>query len=239
MGNLTNDMRRLRGEVDALRGDRGALMQDLTHGARDLTSAVAAMRTGFAFAHAAMAQKTGGERKAFVAAVIDEVNSLLSEFSRDRNDMARNGRHNREVFLAEMRKQVTGLRKETADDLMGARLVWRGESPNKSRPVPMKQQDVVVKPLSPLMEEEPKAVAAPEIEIKVENPPVAFNEPPPTEEDESTTVVAPLEAPVVETPNVEMPPPVFAAPAVPKRKEKSLLDEKPAKTATRGRRVKE
>ena len=77
------------------------------------------MQAYFAAAHTAMAKKTSGEREAFVAAMIDEVNSLLGEFSRDRNDMARKGRHDREVFLSEMRRQVTGLRKETADDLDG------------------------------------------------------------------------------------------------------------------------
>jgi len=57
MGNLTDDMTRLRGEVDVLRGVRGALMNDLTRGARDLTTAVAAMRADFTSAHTAMAKK--------------------------------------------------------------------------------------------------------------------------------------------------------------------------------------
>ncbi len=109
MGNLTDDMTRLRGEVDALRDVRGALMQDLTRGARDLAATVSAMRADFTSAHAAMAKQTRGERKTFVAAVIDEVNSLLGEFSRDRNDMARKGRHDRGAFLSEMSRQVAGL----------------------------------------------------------------------------------------------------------------------------------
>jgi hypothetical protein len=207
MGNLTDDMTRLRGEVDALRGARSALINDLTRGARDLTTAVAAMRADFASAHTAMAKKTGEERETFVATVIDEVNSLLGEFSRDRNDMARKGRHDRRTFLSEMSRQVTGLCKDTTDDLMGARLAWRGERPGKSRPVPMKKKPVVVKPI-----------------------------PPPVEAALKKTVAAP-EAPVVETPKVKAPPFVSASkPPFQKSKEKSWLDEKPVKARTRAKR---
>ena len=207
MGNLTDDMTRLRGEVEALRGARGALMQDLTRGARDLATDVAAMRANFTAAHTAMAKKTGEEREAFVAAVIDEVNSLLGAFSRDRDDMARKGRYDRGIFLTEMRRQVTGMCKETADDLMGARLAWRGRSPGKSRPVPMTKVPVAVKPISP-----------------------------PVEAALKKTVAAP-EAPAVETPKVKTPPSVSASkPPFQKSKEKSWLDEKPAKAMTRAKR---
>jgi hypothetical protein len=209
MGNLTDDMTRLRGEVDALRSDRGALMQELARGAKDLASTVSAMQADFAAAHAAMAKQARGEREAFVAAVIDEVNSLLGEFSRDRNDMARKGRHDRGVFLSEMKRQVTGMCKETADDLMGARLAWRGESPRKSRPVQLKKEPAVVKPLSP-----------------------------PVGSALKKTVAAPAAAPAVKTPKVKAPPSVSASkPPFQKSKEKSWLDEKPAKT-TKGKRGK-
>jgi hypothetical protein len=210
MGNLTDDMTRLRGEVDALRSDRGALMQELARGAKDLASTVSAMQADFAAAHAAMAKQARGEREAFVAAVIDEVNSLLGEFSRDRNDMARKGRHDRGVFLSEMKRQVTGMCKETADDLMGARLAWRGESPRKSRPVQLKKEPAVVKPLSP-----PVGSAL-----------------------KKKTVAAPAAAPAVKTPKVKAPPSVSASkPPFQKSKEKSWLDKKPAKT-TKGKRGK-
>ena len=226
MGNLTGDMTRLRGEVEALRGARGALMNDLTRGTRDLTTAVAAMRADFTSAHAAMAKKTGEERGAFVAAVIDEVNSLLGAFSQDRDDTARKGRHDREVFLSEMRRQVTGLRKETADDLMGARLAWRGESPGKSRPVPMKKEPVVVKPILPPVEAAlKKTVAAPE--IKAEKPPVTFKEPL-KKEEEKKTVAAP-QAPAVETPKVKAPPSVSTSMPFQKSKEKNKWMKSPPK----------
>ena len=262
MGNLTDDMTRLRGEVDALRSSRGALMHGLARGASDLATAVAAMRADFTTAHATMAKKTGEERNAFVAAVVSEVNTLLGDFSRDRDDMARKGRHDRGIFLTEMRRQVTGLCKETADDMMGARLAWRGQSSRKSRPVQLEKEPVFVAPVTPAAEEPAKkTVAAPE--FKAEKPPVTFKEPlkkeeekkivvvapdfkagkppvtfmEPQKKEEKKTVVAPV-PPAVETPKVKMPPPVFAAPEVPKQKEKSWLDEKPAKIATKGKRGK-
>jgi hypothetical protein len=209
MGNLIDDMTHLRGEVEALRGARSVLMQDLTRGARDLTTAVGAMRANFTSAHAAMAKQTRRERETFVAAVIDEVNSLLGEFSEDRNDMARKGRHDRGVFLSEMRRQVTGMCKDTADDVMGARLAWRGRSPGKSRPVRMKKEPAVVKPISP-----------------------------PVEAALRKTVAAP-EALAVETHKVKVLPAVRASkPPFQKSKEESRLDEKAAKAMTRAKRGK-
>jgi len=234
MGKLTDDMTRLRGEIETLRGAREALLQEMARDARELTTAVSAMQAYFAAAHAAMAKKTSGEREAFVAAMIDEVNSLLGEFSRDRNDKARKGRHDRGVFLSEMRRQVMDLRKETADDLMGARLAWRGERPGKSRPVPMKEEPVVVKPITPPVEAAlKKTVAAPE--FKAEKPPVTFKEPLKKEEEKKTVVAAP-QAPAVKPPKLKTPVPVVDSLAFQKSKEKSRLDEKPAKAMTRAKR---
>ena len=216
MGNLTNDMMRLRGEVDALRSDRGALMQNLSRGTRDLTTVVAAMRADLTAAHTAMAKKTGRERGDFVAGVISDVNSLLGAFSQDRNDMARKGRHDRGVFLSEMKRQVTGMCKETTDDLMGARIAWRGQSPRKSRPVQLKKAPVVVKPLSPPVEKAlKKTVAAPE--IKAKKPPVTFWEPL-HKEKEKKTVAAP-KAPAVEHPRAKAPQSVSASKPFQKNKD--------------------
>ncbi len=259
MGNLTDDMTRLRGEVDALRSARGALMQGLAQGACDLAATVAAMRADFTAAHTAMAKKAGEERGAFVAAVISDVNSLLGDFSRDREDMSRNGKHDRGIFLTEMRRQVTGIRKETADDMMGARLAWRGQSPPKSRPVQLKKETLFVAPVKPPVEEKAKKMAAAP-ELKAEKPPVTFKEPLKKEEEKKAVIAAPefemekppvtfreplkkedkktaaaLAPPAVAPPKVKMPPPAFAAPEAPKQKEKSRLDEKPAKTATKGK----
>ena len=240
MGNLTDDMTRLRGEVEVLRGVRGALMQDLTRGARDLTTAVSAMRATFSAAHAAISKQTRGERETFVAAVVSEVNSLLDAFCRNRNDMARKGRVDRGVFLSKMRRQVTGMRREvtgmcrdTADDLMGARLAWRGESPGKSRPVAMKKP-VSAKPIPPLVEAAlKKTVAAPE--IKTEKPPATFKKSPKKEEKKT---FAEHQPPAVETPKIKVQPTVSTSSKMPfqKNKGKSQMDEKPTKAMTKAKR---
>ena len=83
MGNLTDDMTRLRGEVDALRSDRGALMQDLARGAKDLASTVSAMQADFAAAHATMARKTGKARVTYVARIKRQVGRMRKENAAD------------------------------------------------------------------------------------------------------------------------------------------------------------
>ena len=89
MGNLTDDMTRLRGEVDALRSDRGALMQELAHGAKDLASTVSAMQAEFAAAHKAMAKKTGKARATFVARLSKQVGRMRKENASDLAGAAR------------------------------------------------------------------------------------------------------------------------------------------------------
>ena len=83
MCNLTDDMTRLRGEVDALRGARGALMQDLTRGARDLATTVAAMRADFTAAHTAMVKKTGKARTSYVVKIKRQVGRMRKENALD------------------------------------------------------------------------------------------------------------------------------------------------------------
>ena len=83
MGNLTDDMTRLRGEVDALRSDRGALMQELARGAKDLASTVSAMQADFAAAHATMAKKTGKARASYVARIKKQVGRMRKENASD------------------------------------------------------------------------------------------------------------------------------------------------------------
>ena len=76
MGNLTDDMTRLRGEVDALRGARGALMQELA-------ATVSAMQSDFAAAHTAMAKKTRRERVSYVARINKQVGRTRKENAAD------------------------------------------------------------------------------------------------------------------------------------------------------------
>jgi hypothetical protein len=89
MGNLTDDMSRLRGEVDALRSDRGALMHDLACGAKKLAFTVSAMQADFAAAHAAMARKTKRERGSYVAKIRKQVGRMRKENASDLAGAAR------------------------------------------------------------------------------------------------------------------------------------------------------
>ena len=100
MGNMTNDMTRLRGEVDGLRVAMAALMHDLAQGAKNLASEVSAMRADFAGAREAMV-------KAHAA-------------------MAKKTRKGREAFVSGMRKRVNRMRREFSSDLAGARSAWCG-----------------------------------------------------------------------------------------------------------------
>jgi len=160
MGNLANDMTRLREEADTLRNARSALMRDLAQGASDLSASVSTLRADFAAAHRAMVKKTGSERKAFVAGVVREVNTLVEEFFNLRGDQARKGSQDRGAFLSELRRQVSDIRKDTADDIKGARLVWRGQAPLKSVRTPGRPNEKAEKDLPKTKVTKPAAAAA-------------------------------------------------------------------------------
>jgi len=89
MGNLTNDMTRLRQEVDSLRSDRGSLMQELARGAKELASTVSAMQADFSAAHAAMAESTGRARAEYLADIKRQVSNMINENAADRAGAAR------------------------------------------------------------------------------------------------------------------------------------------------------
>lgn len=148
MGNLTDGMTRLRGEVDALRSARGALMQDLAHGAKERATSVLAMRDDFRAAHAAMAKEARKNRTAFVSAMSGEVNALLADCRKARSEKAREDRASRAALGAGVRKSVASLCKEMADDRARARLAWCGRAAGipKKHPSPKGPRTVVVPP---------------------------------------------------------------------------------------------
>ena len=229
MGNLTDDMTRLRGEVDALRSDRGALLQELRRGARELAYMVSAMRADFAAAHTAMAKQTRGAREAFVASMTCEVNYLLGVFSRDRDTMARKRRYDRGGFLAEMRRQVTSMRKEAADDLLGARLAWRGQIHGKPRPVQQKKAPESETPT--LLVKEPRGEQEQKSALKT--PMTAMNKMPVEAMVAETAPATPVGVP----PKVKAHEPVVNSIMFQKSKEKKMPDKTPAKTTAKGKRA--
>ncbi len=76
MGNLSSDMTRLCGEINALHGAREAFL-------KGLQDAVSGMQTGFRNAHAEMARKTKTERVAFVSSLKKTVSGMRTEFVAD------------------------------------------------------------------------------------------------------------------------------------------------------------
>ncbi len=76
MGNLTNDMTRLCGEIVALRGARHAFVKDLAH-------EVASMKAGFRRAHRHMAKQTKAERQADCSHLKHTVAGMRQAFAAD------------------------------------------------------------------------------------------------------------------------------------------------------------
>ena len=85
MGNLTDDMTRLRGEIDALRGSREALIQDLARDTKGMKSSVAAMLGDFSKEHADMTRRSRKSRMAFVSGVRKKVFKMKREMQNDLN----------------------------------------------------------------------------------------------------------------------------------------------------------
>ena len=83
MGVLTDDMKRLRGEVEALRMARGALMQDLAPVTRQRRDAVSMMQAGFRKTRGEMARNAKAERRAYITGQKRTVAHLRKEFATD------------------------------------------------------------------------------------------------------------------------------------------------------------
>jgi len=83
MANLTTDMTRLRGEVDALRNARKDLKKSLADGTKELARSVGEMQDGFAAARVSMAKKSKKDRVAFVSEIRKSVNRLKKETAVD------------------------------------------------------------------------------------------------------------------------------------------------------------
>jgi hypothetical protein len=77
---MTEDMTRLRGEINAMRSTRASLMSELKHGAKDLKHTVTKLCTHFGRARTMMAKRTKHERVAFL-------NNLKRSVDTQRRDM--------------------------------------------------------------------------------------------------------------------------------------------------------
>jgi hypothetical protein len=98
MGVLTEDMRRLRGQIDAAHGLRETLLRDLSRGTKELKRGVSAMLKAFGHSHQQRTRRQRADGAAFLAGVDKAVNRL--------------------------RLSVAGLRHDFATDLQGAHEAW-------------------------------------------------------------------------------------------------------------------
>ena len=83
MGNLTDDMTRLRGEINTLRSNRGILMFDLAQNVKSIKSSVASLLSDFSSSHADMAATSKKQRIAFVTDVKEKVAGMKDDMQKD------------------------------------------------------------------------------------------------------------------------------------------------------------
>lgn len=83
MGVLTDDMARLRSEIECLRGSRAELTDGLRRGANELKDAVSRMQADLRDAHAGMARTTTADRFGFVSTLKQTVSGLRQDFASD------------------------------------------------------------------------------------------------------------------------------------------------------------
>jgi hypothetical protein len=126
MGVMTDAMKRLRGEVDALRDARGVLVQDLAIGTRQRRDVVATMQAGFRKTHEAMAGKMKKARVAFVTDLAADAMKMIEGFHKARSAMAKRARAERLTFVLGQKRTVASLRHAVAADLAGAHRFWHG-----------------------------------------------------------------------------------------------------------------
>jgi len=119
-------MKRLRGEVDALRRARGALVQDLAFETQQRRDAVAMMQAGFHKMHGQMAAKAKKARVAFVTDLAAGTMKMIGGFHKSRAAMAKQADAERSRFVLGLKRTVAGLRHAVAADLAGAHRFWFG-----------------------------------------------------------------------------------------------------------------
>ena len=100
VGTITNDLSRLRGEIDASRMARSVFMKTMRTALEGLQDSLGGMLRDFRTARAKMVRRTAADRRAFMSDVQDKVQGL--------------------------RKEVADLRHMAAADLKGARVAFFG-----------------------------------------------------------------------------------------------------------------
>jgi len=136
MGILTDDMTRLRGEVEGLRSDRESLLADVSTSVANLKARTNAMQEGFHRDHTEMATQLRGGLSDFIGGLKSDVTKMQDGFRDSHADMAAQTSRQRQDFTSGLQQGVAQFREEFAADLAGARRGWFGDS----GPAPKAQQ---------------------------------------------------------------------------------------------------
>jgi hypothetical protein len=106
MGILTDDMARLRNEIEALRQGRKTLLKEMVRGAKAMKSAVAKMQAGFRQSQGRMSRETRANRLRFLHDLNTGVARMQTGFRQAHAQMAHETKGERLAFLSNLKTAV-------------------------------------------------------------------------------------------------------------------------------------
>ena len=109
MGNLTEDIARLCGEIETLRDSRKVFGSQLDKENTEMKSGVSRMRAGFRKDQNNMAVRTKADRVKFVSSLDAEVRGFLNAFDKTHAEMAANTKRENVQFVSGVANHVAGL----------------------------------------------------------------------------------------------------------------------------------
>jgi hypothetical protein len=109
MGDLTDDISRLCGEIETLRESRKVFGFQLDKETREMKTGVSKMRAGFRKDQNNMAVRTKSDRVKFVSSLDTEVGGFLNAFDKAHAEMATNTKKANVEFVSDVASHVSGL----------------------------------------------------------------------------------------------------------------------------------
>ena len=119
MGRLTDDMRRLRGDIDSSRSSRLAQTNEMQNN-------VKAQLADFASARIKNGQQDSQARANFVSDMSKATSNLISDFNADRRSMAEQTSKQRADFITNLSNGVSAFINDIATDRADAHAVFFG-----------------------------------------------------------------------------------------------------------------
>ena len=109
MGNLTEDIARLCGEIETLRDSRKVFGSQLDQETREMKTGVSKMRAGFRKDQNNMAVRTKADRVKFVSSLDAQVSGFLNAFDKTHEEMAANTKRENVEFVSGVANHVSSL----------------------------------------------------------------------------------------------------------------------------------